>query len=601
MKLGGLAAAAALVALGCVLLSGSSAGQEVSLFGVDGLMPQNVYGPVGFAPDAAVREELRERDMHRSAEFARESRGRSQSSTGLRESLGPEAAARLNSRDTNAALKAYRQSQNVKGQERMQELSEQDNENGRMTASTWSPGRYFQARGSGDSLLYSRGTQQALKELNEHDRAEPPRARALSSSSSSTPGSRHGSDLLATELRGDAGFQNVQSRKQALEAIKDMLEQRVLHEPASEEEGGRGEEQQLSSVRGEKLRRARGEGEYERRERERRDRERGMRGRREDEDEEERRLRADSDELAKLGTRIEVRKTDVASVKDEEEARAEEAKNLQQHALGLERKEMALFGKAEMARRSALAEAHRMLGEKKEAREMERKVEYEEKRARQFKSDGEKLKQKGVNQQMAFERLTGPVKKAQQNARLAEHAYTAAELKLAKAETTAEQVGKNPKLAQEAMARIKKLTEAAKRMDELVEQTHARLHSEESNSGPLSGLESQFESPKKRAVRKLARAKRVLQRADALKHKEEAIEHQVKEELPEMDAAIAHAKKLHASYAHLRREAQAAQEKADKAKVTEGRLQHRLAEDKARLSGIRHHLVDERRQYQRME
>lgn len=67
-----------------------------------------------------------------------------------------------------------------------------------------------------------------------------------------------------------------------------------------------------------------------------------------------------------------------------------------------------------------------------------------------------------------FERLAGPVKTAQNNAKLANQAYTAAELKLAKAETTAERLGNNPKLQKEAMARIHKLQEAARRMDELV-------------------------------------------------------------------------------------------------------------------------------------
>eukprot|EP00961_Rhodomonas_salina_P009295 126260-Rhodomonas_salina.5 len=66
-----------------------------------------------------------------------------------------------------------------------------------------------------------------------------------------------------------------------------------------------------------------------------------------------------------------------------------------------------------------------------------------------------------------FERLAGPVKTAQNNAKLANQAYTAAELKLAKAETTAERLGNNPKLQKEAMARIHKLQEAARRMDEL--------------------------------------------------------------------------------------------------------------------------------------
>jgi len=311
-------------------------------------------------------------------------------------------------------------------------------------------------------------------------------------------------------------------------------------------------------------------------------------------------LEDDSRELARLGSKIAVRKTDVASVRDEEEERAEEAKDLQQHALKLERMEMQEYGQAEMARRSALQEAHRLLGEKKEARRIGRREAYEEKRAEELKKDGEKLRKEGLAQKRQFERLAGPVKTAQNNAHLAQQAYTAAELKLAKAETTAEQLGNNPKLQQEAMARIKKLQESARRMDELVQQTHANLDRQETHSGPLSGLESQFESPKKRAVRKLARAKNVMQRADALKRKEARIEAQVKAELPGMDRAIDHAKKLHHKYAQLRREAEAAQQKADAAKVRQGKLQHRLARDKQRLSGIKRHLEAEKESYERI-
>jgi hypothetical protein len=401
----------------------------------------SAYGPEVFAPDKAMRESLKERDNTAPLENAS---GRPSAAQDMAE-LGPDAAAKLHSSAFAEALKEREAApRDAAHSGRTQELAQaaqhaalhsRKNEGGGMaTRFGWHPGRHTFARGSGEGLIESGPTQQALKEMRAHEvafrSASPPSAQEQFKAErmlSSGPEQR----LLETELSNNAGFG------------------RAEHDIA------------LSGLRGHKFARVAEEGEHPK----------GAHGRTWN-----RALSGDATKLQQIKTAIDLKETDMHSLQNEEQARAMEAQDLQQHALQLERTEMAAYGRAELQRNDALRLAHTLLLQKKKARAIERKIKFEEKRVHDNAAEGAKLEKQGKDEEKAFEDMTGPIKKAQDDVRIANQAYTKSELALAGAETTAERLATHPKLAQEAMARIKKLRKQSAAMGHLVKTASARLH-----------------------------------------------------------------------------------------------------------------------------
>jgi len=429
----------------------------------------------------------------------------------------------------------------------------------------WHPGRHTFARGSGEGLIESGPTQQALKEMRAHEvqfrAASPPSAQEQYKAErvlSTGPEER----LLETELSDDAGF------------------------------GPRGREGErasaLSGLRGHKFARVAEEGEHPK----------GEHGRSWN-----RALSGDATKLQQIKTAIDLKETDMHSLENEERARGMEARDLQQHALGLERVEMAAYGKAELQRNDALRLAHQLLLQKKNARAIARKVKFEEARVHENAAEGAKLEKQGKDEEKAFEDMTGPIKKAQEDVRIANQAYTKSELALASAETTAERLATHPKLAQEAMARIKKLRKQSAAMGHLVQSASARLHALQNADGPSSltdGIDSHFESPQKRAIRKLQKARNIQETVDSLKAKEKHAAARIEARLPALHKEIRAAKALHNKYLHLRSAAQGAQRKADKAKVQDLKLRRAVHFDAAVLHRVRHELTRDENTYAAM-
>jgi hypothetical protein len=314
-------------------------------------------------------------------------------------------------------------------------------------------------------------------------------------------------------------------------------------------------------------------------------------------------LSGDATKLQQIRTAIDLKETDMHSIQNEERARAMEAQDLQKHALGIERKEMAAYGRAELQRNDALRLAHTLLLEKKKARAIARKVKFEEHRVRDNTEAAHKLKQQGKKEEQAFEDMTGPIKKAQEDVHIANQAYTKSELALATAETTAERLATHPRLAQEAMARIKKLRKQSAAMARLVKTASARLHTLQNANGPSSftdGIDSHFDSPKKRAIRKLQKARNIQESVDKLEAKEERVEQAIKARLPSLHAQIRAAKKLHNKYLHLHTEAEEAQGKADKAKVEDLKLRRAIRFDSTVLNNVKKELKEDRERYTAM-
>jgi len=269
----------------------------------------------------------------------------------------------------------------------------------------------------------------------------------------------------------------------------------------------------------------------------------------------------------------------------------------------LERTEMAAYGKAELQRNDALRLAHQLLLQKKKARAIARKIKFEESRVHENAAEGAKLEKQGKDEEKAFEDMTGPIKKAQDDVRIANQAYTKSELALASAETTAERLATHPKLAQEAMARIKKLRKQSAAMGHLVQTASARLHTLQNADGPSSltdGIDSHFSSPKKRAIRKLQKARNIQETVDSLKAKEKHAAAAIEARLPALHQQIRAAKALHNKYLHLRTAAQGAQRKADKAKVQDLKLRRAVHFDAAVLHRVRHELTEDEQRYAAM-
>jgi len=572
------AVAGTLLLVGAIALSLQQQGRS-ELFGVDAIGPMSGaevsgYGPAEFSPNRAMRAEMKERKNTLSLSAGGRMHAAVSSAMAM---LGPDAAAKLHSQGFAEALKEMRAAPNDSPRghttDRTEALAQAappaashpaTNEGGGSAKRfAWHPGRSTYARGSGEGLIQSGATQQALKEMRAHEvrfHSETPpsakeqfkAARALSSE----PEQR----LLETGLWNDAGF------------------------------GKRGpsaadHEMSLSGLRSHKLARLSEEGEHPE----------GAHGRSWN-----RALSKDATRLQQIRTAIDLKQTDMHSLSNEERARAMETQDLQKHALGLERQEMAAYGKAELQRNDALRLAHKLLLEKKQVRALARKLKFEQKRVHRNVEAGHKLKQQGKDEEKAFEDMTGPIKKAEEDVHIANQAYTKSELALAQAETTAERLATHPKLAQEAMARIKKLRKQSAAMTHLVKTASARLHTLQNANGPSSftdGIDSHFSSPKKRAIQKMQKARNIEVEVDSLKAKEEREEHAIKARLPALHAQIHTAKELHNKYLHLHNAAEVAQSKADTAKVQDLKLRRAVHFDSTVLHHVKAELQQDRSRY----
>ena len=547
------------------------------------------YGPEVFTPDRAMRRSLKERQN--TLPLSRSGLHSAASDTA---ELGPEAAAKLHSRafaealkERNAAPKDDARGTSADRAEEVEQATKLDlvdvrpTQHGAHAAGKdrrgtdqrfgWHPGRHTFARGSGQGLIESGATQQALKEMREHDvrfhPASPPSAkeqfkaaRALSSGPER---------LLETGLWNDAGFGPRPEKRGPTEAEAE-------HESS------------LSGLRGHKLARVSEEGEHPK----------GVHGRAWN-----RVLNRDATKLQQIRTAIDLKETDMHSLQNEERARAMEAKDLEQHALGIERLEMAAYGRAEMQRNDALRLAHKLLVEKRHARELERKVKFEERRVKDNLAAGMKLTEQGKAEQKAFEDMTGPIKKAQEDVHIANQAYTKSELALATAETTAERLATHPKLAQEAMARIKKLRKQSAAMAHLVKSASARLHTLQNANGPSSftdGIDSHFDSPKKRGIHKMQKARNIQEKVDMLKAKVMRETKAIATRLPALHTQIRAAKKLHTKYLKLHDSAEAAQSAADKAKLQDLKIQRQVHFDATVLHNVKKELQEDRGRYAAM-
>eukprot|EP00960_Hanusia_phi_P028124 747219-Hanusia_phi.AAC.14 len=569
MKYAAVFAAACFAIVGVVIVQKN---QVTELFGVDAIMPMGgsegtqVYGPVMIAPDRNVRHALSERmtyglDQQRPGAAADASA----------RSLGQRAAALLHSPSSLKALKAYREKMQGSSQFR-QNMQRNLVKIAGGEESSWHPGRYSSARGSGYSLLNSRATKNALRELQMHEGSGvkgQPHPEAMDTKGREA--------LLSTKLRNNAGFTYIRSRKQALEAYKDLMEERLQRGPSESSD-------ELSGMRMARKERIRRESEGHGRQF-------------------SAKLRKDSSSLQDLKTEIDLKETDLHSIQNEERARRMEATDLQGHALSLEREEMQDYSAAEMSRRKTLREALELLHDKKRARHIETEISYEKKRADELKSEAKALQRKSEERKKKFDEMAGPVKQAQEDVHRANQAYNAVELKLAGAETTAESLANKPKLAQEAMARIQKLQRQSERMEDLVKTATGRLRSLESEKGAESftdGIDSHFFSSKKRAINKLQKAEKISEREDILRVQKDRIMKKVNSQLPDLEKKIQHSKQLHSEYLKLHNLAVKAQMKADKAKQQDWRLQHKMAADRKELDEIRREIEGYKRQYNRL-
>jgi hypothetical protein len=366
-------------------------------------MMGGVYGPVSFPGSGRARQESER--VH----IVRSHGPRSPASyASLRSSLGPGVASELRSRATRAALKAYHYALRETGDRgRVHPVARQvtSPKSEVRTGSwddSWHPGRFSEQRGSGMSLLHSRATQRALREMRAHESLRHESAE----SKSSTPATAEvagGEALLATKLEGHAGFSNVHSRRQALEAIKDLLEEQVHREGPSALD-----HRQLSSARS--ARRARAQREHAMHARHARGR--GMGGGLDGALQESRRL-------GQLHTAMQMGRANLRSQKDMAHARSEEATDYEKRALTIEREEMSKYGQAQMSRQEALREAHRLLGEKAHERKLDERIRDVERRAAEMRKAGEKLETKAAAEKRRFQRLSGPVAQAEKDAKIA--------------------------------------------------------------------------------------------------------------------------------------------------------------------------------------
>ena len=556
------------------------------MFGVDAVGPMSgadvsSYGPEVFTPDRAMRREMKEREN--TASLSSKHVQQASASSVLAE-LGPDAAAKLHARAFEKAMQELRSAPNdaARGHSvRTEELVQAEqaaaaranpNEGGNTGKRFgWHPGRQTLDRGSGEGLIESAPTQEALKEMRQHEvqlhKSSPPSAQAQYTAARAISGSPI-TRLFETELLNDAGFARVEGRARG----------------PSEAEGE--QESALSALRGHKVARVVEEGEHPK----------GRHGRSWN-----RALSSDASKLQQVRAAIDLKETDMHSLENVEKARALELHDLQKHALGLERKEVAAYSAAELQRNDALRLAHKLLAQKKEVRALQRKVAFEERRVHEKAAAGMHLLQKSKKEKKEFESIAGPINKAEKDVHIANEAYTKSELKLANAETTAERLSGHPKLAEEAMLRIQKLRQQSMAMSALVQKATARLHRMQDPEGPNSftnGIDSHFDNPKKRAVRKLQKARNIQMKADVLKAKEVREVKVIKAQLPALHKKIRQAKRLHTNYLRLHNAAEAAQRRADGAKVAEEKLQRHVAFDRKVLHNVKHELLKDRKRYE---
>ncbi len=582
---------------------------SLQLFGFDAYGDSSAYGPADFHMDAAMKAALKEYSNHGGQLKSGNGWNVQSEATSLerRKMLGPQAADMLSSPSTMAALRAYRNAPTDDA--RTQQLTEepahasvQEQAPSQTKAeeigwsNQWHPGRMQDSRGSGMSLLQSRATQEALRQLREHaGRQQNVGGRRASSRLTSRQSyamnlalkdasAQKGSALLATKLTSHAGFTKVQDRGQALEAIKDLLEERLGNVGQQKES----RTESLSTAQGLKVERARLEGLMQNMKKAEQDivavksaehELAGGRGRHA--------YKTKLEKVKALQKAIIAKENDADQAQQQSRSKSEAAHSKQERALNLDRKEMAAFGKADMSRRSALKFAHKLLSKKAHAKLLKGQIEHERRRADAYEKEGRSLKQLGEQEQNSFEHMAGPVHKAQEQVKLANQAYNAAELKLARAETTAEELSDHPKLRVAAVQKIEQDRKLSSRMETLVAMATRRLSRLEGKDGPLTGLDSHFESPKKRAVRKLAKARQIRRSLDTLKQREQVLEEDVKTELPTLKSDISHAKTLHSEYEKMRSKALAAEKEARKAETVAQSSEQRAQEDQQDANRMR--------------
>jgi len=541
--------------------------------------------------DASMKRALKEYISHGGALKQHGSWGPSAELSRTRRQLGPHADHLLSK--SSAALEAYRgaprgrrvgaSSTNASPTASTQELSEQQEggsgeaknffsgvSSGQQEewANSWHPGRMQTARGSGKSLLRSRRTQEALRELRAHTASrQQPQPEHLELEADK--GGQGSPQLLATSLATHAGFTKVQSKGQALEAIKDLLTERL----GKNGRMSRARTEDLSTERGLKVQRAKLEGlvhNIGRTEADMADIKAAERGQRSDEQADLSRGRTIGEGYRSVEDKIGALRRALADKEDSvrhdktEVRRLRSLANMERKAaLTADREEVSRYGRADMAKGRATTYAHKLLAEKSRAKHLEEKAKHEEARADAYEKEGESLKEESKREETQFESMAGPVKKAQNAVSFANSAYNAAEMKLAAAESAVPALGKaHPKQLKAAMATIAKDRELALKMSELVEESTRRMNDLSNRSGPLTGLDSHFEGPKERAVRKLATARRISGKLAATRQREIVLKEDVRGELPQLKSEIARAKRLHQSYEEAHRRAEAAEKRA---------------------------------------
>ena len=98
-------------------------------------------------------------------------------------------------------------------------------------------------------------------------------------------------------------------------------------------------------------------------------------------------------------------------------------------------------------------------------------------------------------------------------------------------------------------------------------------------------------------IRKLQKARNLQEAEDALKAKEKLVSDKIKRHLPALHAQIKVAKELHNKYLRLHNAAEAAQQKADKAKVQDLKLKRAVHFDATVLSNVKRELEEDRSRY----
>eukprot|EP00291_Cryptomonas_curvata_P002794 CAMPEP_0172188930 /NCGR_PEP_ID=MMETSP1050-20130122/22228_1 /TAXON_ID=233186 /ORGANISM="Cryptomonas curvata, Strain CCAP979/52" /LENGTH=343 /DNA_ID=CAMNT_0012863541 /DNA_START=48 /DNA_END=1075 /DNA_ORIENTATION=- len=170
-------------------------------------------------------------------------------------------------------------------------------------------------------------------------------------------------------------------------------------------------------------------------------------------------------------------------------------------------------------------------------------------RAARAARKGCRLAATSLAEKRSFLDAAGPVHKAEEAVKVANRAYNTAVMQLAHAETSAESVSAaHPKLQQAAMAKVDKFRLASRRMEELVQSATARLNGLEGRDGPVTDLDSHYQTPRIRAEAKLKEAARLHAKALAAARRAAVLRSDVKVQVPELRAAIKAADALHDRY-----------------------------------------------------